>query len=85
MADTYAKAAASRSSPCHDDATPRELLDGTTLSYMNRTATEAGSRASAEWIRDNVRAERRYRPPSGRGPRHQHLHSTRRELAERFY
>ena len=58
MADTYAKAAASRSVPFHDDATPRELLDEATLSYMSHTATEARPRASAEWIRDNVRAER---------------------------
>ena len=52
---------------------------------MSHTATEARSRASAKWIRDNVRAERRHRPPPGRGLRHQHLRSTRKELAGRFY
>ena len=73
MADTYAKAAASRSAPCHHKATPRELLGEATLSYMNHTATEARSRDSAKWIKDNVRAERRYRPPPTppAPPRHQ--------------
>ena len=65
MADRYAKAAADRSAPRRDDATPRELIDEATLSYMARTATEARSRATVEWIKDNVRAERRYRPPRG--------------------
>ena len=63
MADRYAKAAASRSAPYQDDATPRELIDEATLSYMARTATGAKSQAMAEWIKDNVRAERRYSPP----------------------
>ena len=52
---------------------------------MTRTATEARSQASAEWIKDNVRAERRYRPPPGRGLRRQHLRGVRKELAGRFY
>ena len=64
---------------------PRELLDEATLYYMNRTATEARLRASAEWAKDNVRTECRYRPPPGRGLRRQHLRSTRKELAGRFY
>ena len=55
MANRYAKAAVDLSAPCHDDATPRELIDEATLSYMTRTATEARSRAAAEWIKDNVR------------------------------
>ena len=85
MADRYAKAAADHSAPYRDEATPKELIYEATLSYMTRTATEARSRATAEWIKDNVRAERWYRPPPGRGMRRQHLRNTRKELAGRFY
>ena len=66
-ADRYAKAAADRSAPCRDEATPPELIDEASLSYMARTATEARSRATVEWITANVRAEQRYRPPPGGG------------------
>ena len=52
---------------------------------MTRTATEARSRATAEWITDHVRAERRYRPPPRGGPRRRQLGGTRKELAGRFY
>ena len=52
---------------------------------MSRSATEARSRASAEWIASHVRPERRYRPPPGRGLRRQHLRSTKKELAGRCY
>ena len=83
-ADIYAKAAASRSAPCRDDANPADLQDEASLSYMTRTATEARSQATAEWIGSHVRAERQYRPPPGRGLRRQHLRSTRK-LASRFY
>ena len=85
MADRYAKAAADHSAPYRDEATPKELIYEATLSYMTRTATAARSRATAEWIKDNVRAERWYRPPPGRGMRRQHLRNTRKELAGRFY
>ena len=47
-ADRYAKAAADRAAPCQDEATPGELLDEASLSYMARTATETRSRATAE-------------------------------------
>ena len=85
MADRYAKAAADRSAPCRDEATPPELVDEASLSYMTRTATEARSRATAEWITDHVRAERRYRPPPRGGPRRRQLGGTRKELAGRFH
>ena len=58
-ADRYARAAADRAAPCQDEATPEELLDEASLLNMTRTATEARSRATAEWITDHVRAERR--------------------------
>ena len=51
---------------------------------MARAATEARSQALAEWIKDHVRDERRYRPPPGRGLRRQHLRSVRKELVGRF-
>ena len=35
---------------------------GTSLPHMTRSATEARSRASAEWISSHVGAERRYSP-----------------------
>ena len=84
-ADRYAKAAADRPAPCQDEATTQGLIDEASLSYMTRTATEARSRATEERITDNVRAERRYRPPPGRGLRSQHLRNTRKELAGQFY
>ena len=52
---------------------------------MTCTAMEARSRATAEWITENVRAERRCSPPPGGGPRRRGLEGTRRELAGRFY
>jgi hypothetical protein len=52
---------------------------------MTRTATEARSRATAEWITDHVRAERRYRPPPGEAHAARQLGGTRKELAGRFY
>ena len=50
----------------------------------SRSAIEARSRASAEWIASHVGA-RRYSPSLGRGVRRQHLRSTRKELAGRYY
>ena len=62
-ADAYAWAAAARTAPCCDEETPTELRHEASLSYMTRTATETRSRALEEWIKGNVRAERRYSPP----------------------
>ena len=56
-ADTYEKAAASRSAPCHEDAIPRELLNQATHYFLSHAATEARSCVPAEWIWENVRAE----------------------------
>ena len=83
-ADAYAKAAAARTAPCCDEETPTELRDEASLSYMTRTATEARSRASEEWIKGNVRAERRYSPPPGKGLCRKHLRYVRKELAGRL-
>ena len=52
---------------------------------MTRIATKARSQATTAWIKANVRAERRYRTPPGRGLRRKHLRHTRKELASRFY
>ena len=83
MADRWARAAADRTAQCSDSDTPGNLLSGASLSYMTRTATEARSRASAEWIEDHVRAERQYKPPPERDLRRRHLRRTRNELAGR--
>ena len=69
QADSYAKMAARRTAPCNGDDVPEALLTEASLSHMSRSATEARSRASAEWIASHVRSERRYRPPPGRGLR----------------
>ena len=79
------RAAARRAVPCSDDVVSDALLNEASLSHMSRSATEARLRASAEWITSNAHPERRYRPPSGRGLRRQHLRSTRKELAGRYY
>ena len=84
-ADDYAKTAARQTTPCSDEEVPYALLKETSLSHMSRSATEVKPRASAEWIASNVRPERRYRPPPGRGLRHQHLRSTKKEWAGRYY
>ena len=87
MAGEYAKTAASRAAPCSedgDDGVSDELRWEASLSHMTRTAAEAKSHATAEWIASRVGA-RRYRPPPGRGLRRQHLRGVREELAGRFY
>lgn len=83
VADRWAKVAADRAAPCSDSDTPESLLTEASLPYMTRTATEARSRAAAEWISDKVCAERQYRPPPGRGLRRQQLRGTRKEFAGR--
>ena len=84
-ADEFAKVSARRTAPCSDGEVPDELLKEASLSHMARSATEARSHASAEWIASHVRPERRYRPPPERGLRRQHLRSTRKEFAGRYY
>ena len=54
--DEFAKAAASRSAPQNDDDdVPDGLPMKTSLSHMSRSATEAKSRTTAEWISSHVR------------------------------
>ena len=83
-ADEFIKTAASRAAPRSDDIVPDELRREASLSHVARSATEASSRASAEWIASHV-GVRRHRPPSGRGHRRQHLRNTRKELAGGCY
>ena len=84
VADRFAKAAAGRTAPCNDGDIPDDFLDEASLSYMTRTATEARSQATVEWISSRVGAPR-YRLPPGRDLRRRHLRSVRKELAGRFY
>ena len=84
-ADEFAKAAASRAAPCSDDDILDELRWEASLSHMIRSATEARTCASAEWVASHVRSQCRYRTPLGRGLRRKHLRNTRKELAGRCY
>ena len=61
-ADEFSKAAARQAAPCSDDEAPDELRQEASLSHRSRSATEARSHASAEWIACNVRSERRHSP-----------------------
>ena len=86
QADSYAKAIASRSALHNDNHdVPDGLPTEASLSHMSRSATEARSCATAEWIDSHVHSTRRYRPPPGRGLRRQHLSNTKKELAGRYY
>ena len=64
VADRFAKAATGRTAPCNDANIPDDFLDEASLSYMTRTATEARSQATVEWVSSRIGA-RRYRPPPG--------------------
>ena len=83
VADEYAKAAAMGEAPLEE--TPEGYRDEASLSHMTRTATETRSRETAEWISRYVGAERRYRPPSGRGLRRPQLRQVKNTLAGRYY
>ena len=64
---------------------PDDYVSEASLSRMNRAATEARSRTTAEWIRAHVRRERRYNPPGGSGLRRRQPRSTPKSLAGRYY
>lgn len=67
-ADEVAKAAAEGIIPADAaaEAVPDERRWETGLSHMARVATEARSRATAQWISEHVGPEQNYRPPSRR-------------------
>ena len=46
---------------------------------------KGGQRPPPSWIRENVRASQRYRPPRGRGLRRKDLHRVRKSTAGRYY
>ena len=56
------------------------------LPHLSRRASERRSGATAQWIRDHVRPERRYPPPPG-GPgfRKGALRRVRKSTAQRYY
>ena len=83
MADTICKGGGGSHGPVLDADTRDELLDEATISYMTRTATEARSRATAEWISSRIGA-RWYRLPPGRGLHRQHLRSVRKSWLDGF-
>ena len=84
MVDGFAReAASSRRSLRH--RVPDGLLQEASLSHLSRAATENRSRATARWISDHVRPERRYKPPAGTGLRRKALRRVRKSLASRYY
>ena len=62
-----------------------ELSREASLSHLARVATENRSRATTRWISDNVRPERRYRPPASTGLRRRALCRVRKSLTSRYY
>lgn len=64
-----------------DDGLRREA----SLSHLARIATERRSRATAQWVSEHVRPERRYRPPAGTGLRRKALRKEKKSVASRYY
>ena len=62
-ANEFAKAAASQVAPCNNNEVPDELRQEASRLHMSRSATEARTCASAEWVSSRVGAEHRYSPP----------------------
>ena len=83
VADECAKSAATGDAPVGESL--EGYSDEISLSRMTRVAAGARSRETAEWISGHVRAEQRYRPPSGRGLRRPQLRRVRKTLAGRYY
>ena len=84
MADEYAKAAAIGNARVETEGVPEGYMGETSLSHMARVATEARPRETADWIREHVRPERKYRPPPGRGLRRPQLRRVTKTLAGRY-
>jgi ribonuclease HI len=80
-ADEFAKEAAQGQS----QSLPDEIRWEASLSHLTRVITESRSKAKRDWIRDRVRPERRYRPPSGPGLPRKLLRKTRKSVAGRYY
>ena len=81
VADTFAKEAAGGRQYSVEDRQLREA----SLTHLSRLAMERRSRATAQWISEHVRPERRYRPPAGPGLRREALRRVRESLASRYY
>ena len=79
-ADTLAKEAAENIRHAVD----RRYLEEASLSHLTRKTTETRSRAVNDWIKDHIRAERRYKPPPG-GRLRKHLRRERKEVATRYF
>ena len=69
--------------PLH--SAPEEYRKETSLSCMTRVATEARSHETAVWTSRHMRAERRYRPPLGRGLRRPQLRRVKKTFIGRYY
>ena len=65
-------------------AVGRQYLEEASLSHLSRKTTESRSRAVTDWIRDHIRAERRYKPPPD-GKMRKNLRRERKEAAARYF
>ena len=63
---------------------PDQVRWQASLPHLSRKASERRSGATAQWIRDHVRPERRYLPPGGPGFRKRALRRVRKSAAQRY-
>ena len=64
---------------------PDQIRWQASLPHLARRATERRSGATAQWIRDHVRPERRYVPPGGPGSRKRAMRRIRKSTTQRYY
>ena len=81
MVDGTAKEAASGQS----DEVPDRVRWQTSLPHLVRRTTERRAAATAQWVRDHVRSERRYHPPGGSGFRRRALRRVWNATTQRCY
>ena len=79
----HADAVVKRAAGGEEDRVDPECLGEASLSHLTRKTAEARSKTTREWVRDDVRKERRYRPLP-RGKLRKGLGKVRKELAGRF-
>lgn len=83
-ADRFAKVAAQGKGGTTTTTDDRLQLEAG-LAHLTRKATEKRTKAASAWIRDRLRASRRYRPSKGRGLRRKDLRRARKSTAGRYY
>ena len=81
VADRFVKEAAEGPQHSVED----QLRWEASLSHLSRVTTERRSKATAQWIREHVRPERRNLPPGGTAFRRRQLRKVRKSAAQRYY